>query len=814
MGVVLSGSRNAGALGLAAIGEAGGLTIAQAPESAAHETMPATAIATGVVDRVLTPARIAGDLEVHGEHLRRLASDDRERKLRREIESDAKRVVKVLERRTQHDFLQYKSSTLVRRIRRRMQVQRIATADEYVQRLEDDETECRALNRELLIGVTSFFRDPSAFAALAEQVLSELIPRASASHPIRIWVPGCATGEEAYSIAMICLEHMPERTRRPAQVVQIFGTDINPRALAVARRGVYSEASARSVDKQRRKRFFVRRGNKYHVSKTLRSLCVFSPHNLITDPAYSSIDLISCRNVLIYLEPELQKKLFLRLHQALRRRGYLFLGTSETTAQHGTLFTGVDATHRIWRRSAVSAQLAAPRSAAPPRPLRDELNPTDLAVGILLDEFAPQWAVVNEEARIVALSAGAEKYLQVTGGTFHNNIVMMARTGLRAALRTALSEAREHERRVDRGDVSLVVPGGVQRLVLTVRPVTLAGRDANLHLVVFRELGGIVDREHALQAAEGSEAEAVVRQLRRELYTTREDLEKSIGKLETANEELNRSNEELLGMNEELHTANEELEASRQEVERANSALAQAKADLENLLRSTAIATLFLDDSLNIQRFTPAVTDIYNIRESDVGRPIWHLTHHAKYMPELPDVAAVLRDDTPIEQLVETRNGRAFVRRVLPYRTHEGKPEGLVVTFSDVTAMQGIQRQLRAATDRLEVAWHAAQGGVYEHDVQLDELTFHTQQWAQILGYDVHELPKNERFRDWLYERASPSEPRCAPTGPCGRGFRGARARRRWRLDCVGSRASGSGCWPPRKWLSTTPRVASCASWA
>lgn len=723
IGIILSGAGSDGTLGLKAISNAGGMTMAQAPKSAAYDAMPRNAITTGVVDHVLPPGEMPEELVAYVRHLRKVSNEEREAVLREDIAGAIPTVAEILQKQTNHNFQHYKTSTLVRRIQRRMQVLRTASIERYVKRLRHDEEERSDLFRELLIGVTAFFRDPEAFEALAEHVIEDVFQRSNRPDPVRIWVPGCASGEEAYTIAMLCREKMDELDDPPE--VQIFATDIDERALNFARQGVYPAGIAENLTPERLKRFFVKRSRRYHVAKEIRELCLFSVHNLISDPPFSRLDVISCRNLLIYLGPHLQKKLIPLFHYALRPGGFLFLGPSENISSHRELFRAVNAKHRISQRKPVATSSAKVLSAQERQaggtrtaglPAGQEIDLKQIGQRIVLDEFAPEWAIVNEDAQIVALSDEAGRYLQLSGGAFQNNIIKMARTGLRVGLRAALNESLKSWRRVDHDNVSVRVEGGIQRMMLTVQPMPRAGEDSGLFMVVFHEVGTLVSREKAESTEAADDAGSMIEQLERELSTTRDDLEKSIQDLEVANEELKSSNEELLSMNEELQSANEELETSKDEIQSGNEALTRAKNDLENLLHSTEIATLFLDDALNIQSFTPAVTEIYNLIETDIGRPIWHQTHRAVEMPPLPDAAVLRERKEPVEDIIETTDGHCFTRRVLPYRTHEGKPEGIVVTFTNVTALRHSEERFRALVDvSSQIVWTtAADGSVVE----------------------------------------------------------------------------------------------------
>ncbi len=609
-----------------------------------------------------------------------------------------------------------------------MHVLRIGSAADYVARIEQDVAEVEALFRELLIGVTCFFRDPAAFESLRQLVVSKIFENRGHQDPVRAWVPGCATGEEAYTLAMLFREEM-DRLDNPPEV-QIFATDINEKALSAARQGVYSPSIVEELTPERLQRFFVSQGKRFAAAKEIREMCLFSLHDLIRDPPFSRLDLISCRNLLIYLGPHLQKKLIPTFHYALRPGGYLFLGPSESAAAHQELFKAVDVKHRIAQRLPTTVRSpAVPSRQDPQRPGHRAAGNTapvtqsDIHLvmqRIVLDEFAPKSVVVNGEGQIQCASGGMEQFLGIGGGLFQNNITKLARSGLRVGIRTTLGEAMENRRTVRNDNLVVNTEKGVNRVRLTVQPMPQLGEGSGLYLLVFEDLGLIVERDEAGLNQSDDKADALIEHLEHELQTTRDDLERTIRDIEAANQELKSSNEELLSMNEELQSANEELETSREEIQSGNDALMRANTDLENLLASTPVATIFLDEQLNIQRFTPAVPEIFNLIPGDIGRPLAHITHRAISMPRLP-----LRDAPETdwgEHEIETENGKWYIRRVLPYRDSEGRPQGLVVTFVDVTDLKRAQASLSDREARLALALDAGGMGTWQWDIQTDAI--------------------------------------------------------------------------------------------
>jgi PAS domain S-box-containing protein len=722
VGIVLTGTGSDGTLGLKAVSEAGGMTIVQSLDTAKFTTMPQSALTMVMVDHVLGPSQIADEIANYAAHVSLVKREADGKEQDREIEQLIGPVSDLLEQGTSHNFRHYKPSTLVRRIKRRMQVLKLPSVEQYLEHLKGSSEEASTLFRELLIGVTSFFRDAEAFQSLDSLVLESLFaPEMPRGRTVRIWVPGCATGEEAYSLAMLCRERMDRMTAPP--LVQIFATDIDDRALQVARKGLYPSGIAEQVSAERLARFFVKRGNRYQVTQSLREMMLFSIHNLISDPPFSRQDLISCRNLLIYLGPHLQKKLVSLFHYALRPGGYLFLGPSENIASHRELFRVLDPKNRISQCKPTAVQSIrdfdnSRARAAGNRFLRateQEVDLQQVMQRIVLDEFAPKSVVVNEEGHVLCSSGDMHKFLTLTGGTFQNNIVKLCRTGIRVGLRAALQEAHRTRRRVV--DDSLALRDGQQmtQIRLTVQPMPRLGEESGLFLVVFEQLNEIVNPRRG--GANDLAAETMIAQLEHELETTRVDLERSVQELESLNEELKSSNEELLSMNEELQSANEELETSKEEVQAGNAALTRAKSDLENLLQSTQIATLFLDEELRVKRFTPAAMEIYNLIESDVGRPIWHQTHHLIEMPPYPNPKQKGSIGPDAVTTVRAKDGRWFIRSVKPYVGRGGGTEGIVVTFVDITEQKRHEATVHEFSERMELAMRAGEMGAWDWDI-------------------------------------------------------------------------------------------------
>jgi signal transduction histidine kinase/chemotaxis methyl-accepting protein methylase/chemotaxis response regulator CheB len=713
VGIILSGDNADGTSGLLSIREAGGLTIAQDLETAQFSTMPRTAIDSGMVDYVLKPSEIPSQLTRYFNDLVKMdqAGLETEEQL---IVERLHEIAPYVKKKTGHDFSHYKTSTLVRRIQRRMRVLNLPEVDAYVNRLAIDADEAWALFREILIGVTSFFRDTEAFDVLAKEALSKISENRGPRDSIRIWVPGCSSGEEVYTIGMLLLEQFDDVASRAQPKFQIFGTDIDARALQRARRGVYPLGIEAYVSKRRLKRFFAQEDKQYVVSKELRDICLFAEHNVIRDAPFIDLDLISCRNLMIYVDPELQRQLLFLFHHSLRTEGFLFLGSSETVSPYADLFRARDTKARLWQNTSstgVSRPTLPIVGSEARMPLagmlanRDRENPLHLQFQtILAEEYAPRAAVVRRDGHIVYASNRLEKYLEISRGEFHNNLVKMVRSGLRVGLRAAMKKAVGTNQSVVQEGLTFKGPdGGTQPARVIVRPMTESEENSGLYMVIFQETGPPID-EPSQHLDKTAQADAIILQLEHELESTRESLEQTLQSAETTNEELKSSNEELRSMNEEFQSANEELEASREEIIASNETLLRAKTDIENLLYSSELATLFLGQGLCLKMFTPAATEIYMLRSSDIGRPLDEINHHAVDMPPLPEIKHLGDRGQPLVDEIRTRKGKWYIRRVLPYLTSEGERRGMVVTFTDVTNLKGATQTLQQRTLELEEA--------------------------------------------------------------------------------------------------------------
>ncbi len=722
--IVLSGTGSDGALGVRAIKGEGGLVIAQAPESTQYDGMPQSAIATGLVDDVLAPAEMPAQLIAYvarafGKgHVRAAARRPKEA-------GTLKKICIVLRDQTGHDFSNYKQNTLVRRVERRMAIHRIDRAGEYLRYLQKSPQEADTLFRDLLIGVTSFFRDPEAFEALGTQAIPQLLTGKPAGGVVRVWVCGSSTGEEAYTIAILLQEHL--EGLKQAGKVQIFATDIDRLAIEKARSGVFPASIAADITPERLARFFVREpdGGAYRIQAGIRNLLIFSEQNVLKDPPFSKLDLISCRNLLIYLNGEIQKKLIALFHCALNRSGAIFLGTSETVGEFLPLFEVLDRKWKIYRKKEGTAAertampenygpclgTAAARQRQPPAGGREtgRVNLRALTEQGLLQHNNQAGVLVTRHGEILHISGRTGRYLEPASGDISASILPMARKGLRQALTSALQRAVVRKEPVRCPNLRVRTNGGSITVHLTVQPAT---GPHDLFLVILEEqppAGDETDGRRASVAGTAPEASGRIAALEQELRVKETYLQTTLEEMETTNEELQSTNEEMQSINEELETSKEELQSVNEELSTVNAELqtkvadlSRANNDMNNLLAGTGVATLFVDRQLRISRFTPSITRVINLIDTDVGRPVTHIVSNLKGDGRLAEeVQAVLETLTPREAEVCAKEGTPFLMRIQPYRTQENVIEGAVITFVDISETKRLKSALRDAHHRL-----------------------------------------------------------------------------------------------------------------
>jgi two-component system, chemotaxis family, CheB/CheR fusion protein len=713
-GVVLSGTGSDGTVGIRYIREAGGITVAQSPDEAAYDGMPASVIATGLIDLVLPAAQITGELI----RLRQQPQEAVDGETTSGTEAELAGVFAALRSRTGHDFSLYRRSTVLRRLERRLRFNNVTTLEQYQPLLEASATESQALLRDLLISVSSFFRDPDAFEALSALVPS-LFTGKSAADAVRVWVVGCATGEEVYSIAMLLSEHAATLAAPPR--LQLFATDIDEHGYAWARAGLYTTLGVEGIERGRLEKYFTREANGYRITKSLRELVLFAGHNVLHDPPFSRMDLISCRNLFIYLQPEAQGRVLETFHFATNPGGLLFLGASETAGDSGLFGTIAGSAQRLFRRSGAPHRALPRLSAADPQPAHPGARLESAVPAApqpqfsygsqhvrMLEQYAPASVIVNERLDVVHLSSSVSRFLRQAGGEPTHNVLLMASGEMRKVLRTALYHAFESGSPTVR-EVRTKVEGVRREVRVQVRPAMDNGSTDRLALLIFETLDSGAAPAPAAHRDEGrgladSDLEEELRRTRGLLESTSEAHDRTVAELQTVNEELQSTNEEQKAAAEELETGREEIQSINEELTTINQEhqstieeLKRTNEDLQNLIESTEIGTIFLDRDMRIRRFTPAVSSLFNFVPTDQGRPLSHITHHLTHDTLMEDVAAVLSSLTRIEREVESDTGECFIMRINPYVSLDGASEGAVLTFFDNTAHRRSRQELSEA---------------------------------------------------------------------------------------------------------------------
>ncbi|HEV8598362.1 MAG TPA: chemotaxis protein CheB [Gemmatimonadales bacterium] len=772
--VILSGTANDGTLGCAQIKAAGGISFAQ-DDTAEHDSMPKNAAAAGCIDFVLPPAEIARQLAEIGRHPELAGVPAAGERTDR---ADLSGILDLLHQGRGIDFTHYKRSTLYRRITRRMVLHRLEGLQDYQRMLLKDPSELEALYQDILISVTSFFRNPESFEAIKAEVLPRLTRDRSRHDPVRIWVLGCSTGEESYSMAISFAEFAEASGRQIP--VQVFASDLNDAGIEKARAGVYGKGIEDDVSPERLRRFFTEVDGGYRIAKSIRDMVVFASHNVLTDPPFSHIDLITCRNVLIYLDPILQQRLIPVLHYALNAGGYLWLGNSETVGPHRELFDLVDPKHKIYSRKPGAPHPGVGISHAThpgkPVPRRDTATVRETAGGLLgsqreadrlvLTRYAPAGVLVNSDFEILQFRGDTSPFLMPAPGRASLNLLKMLREGLLVGVRGALQKAKRTESPVREANLKLVGAGSGGLIDVEVIPVRGASLSETCYLVLFVTSATQQARTRRAKASqqrgasEQGELEQENVRLTQELAATREYLQSVIEQHEAANEELQSANEEVQSTNEELQSINEELETSKEEIESSNEELAtvneelhnrnleliHSNNDLVNLLGSVQLAIVMLGPDLRIRRFTPAAERLLNLIATDAGRPITDI----KLNIEVPDleqrVLDVINSVQPAQLETRDRRGRWFLLRLRPYRTEAGAIEGAVLVLVDVDELKRAEAEVRAGVERLRIVQDRAPIGIRE--VDLDGRYLHVNdRFCEITGYSREELLRL-RFQD------------------------------------------------------------------
>ncbi|MGA3268986.1 MAG: chemotaxis protein CheB [Verrucomicrobiota bacterium] len=734
IGVILSGMGSDGTLGLRAIKENAGVVLVQEPGTAKFESMPRSAIDAGLADIVAPVEELPGKILAYLQRTPLIprtegAGEDK-------TPSALEKVVVLLRAHTGKDFSFYKRTTLYRRIERRMGIHQIGKMAAYVRYLQENPQELDLLFKELLIGVTNFFRDPAAWEQLRTEVIPTLLASRASDQALRAWVPGCSSGEEAYSLAIVLKEAIEEIKPKGRFSIQIFATDLDRDAIDKARQGIFPANIVADVSEERLKRFFTKEERGYRVRQEIRDLVVFAPQNLIMEPPFTKLDILSCRNLLIYLTSEVQKKLIPLFHYSLNPGGILFLGSAETIGDGTGLFAPLGGKSRLFRRTESvlrpepvvfpSSFSAGPPSGTETRPApKSPGSLQTLADQLVLQHYAPPAVLTNDTGDIFYVSGRTGKYLEPAAGKANWNIFAMAREGLRYELVRAFPEALRQKSLTLHG-LKVGTNDGVQCVDVTVQRLNEPGPLQGLVMIVFTDVAAAPDaapaagrppKPHA-RSPRLEELEQELLGVRAEARATHEEMQTSQEELRSANEELQSTNEELQSTNEELTTSKEEMQSMNEELQTVNMEL-QAKVDelsrtsndMKNLLNSTDIATLFLDKDLNVRRFTPQATKIIKLIPADVGRPITDLASELRY-PELADDAReTLRTLAAAEKPIGARDGRWFTVRIMPYRTLDDRIDGVVITFVDITVAKKLEAQLREkhASLEKEVAEQSAQ---------------------------------------------------------------------------------------------------------
>lgn len=734
VGIILSGNGNDGSEGIKAINQEGGLVIAQNQDYAEFNSMPKNAIETGLVNYELSPdempAQIIKYMTLHPNTSIKINVPSQN-------SNTLNKIFILIRNQTTHDFSMYKPSTIGRRVERRMMMNQIETIENYYNYLQSNENEIEALFNDILIGVTEFFRDKEAFKSLQNNVIPKLFSNKPSDSIIRVWVVACSSGEEAYSIAILLLEY--EKTLKHNYTIQVFATDIDANAISKARAGIYSSSIVENVSTERLKRYFIKntKDNTYQIHKNIRDLLIFSIHDIIKDPPFSKIDLITCRNLLIYLNVELQQKLIYLFHYALNNDGYLFLGSSESIGEHNNLFDIIDQKYKLFkckknnfnnrqtlmhRLIPTKGQVITPQHIIKANVL-EKLPLRELTEKSILMQIAPAAVLVNQEGDILYQHGRTGMYLELPSGETHtNNILKMAREGLGHDLTLALYKVKSQKKITHVNGIRVKTNGHFTMVNLTIRPVNIENEltpEQSLFLVMFEDLPSTDEYINSFAASTNKNKPNVderIQSLEKELLLQKEYLQESNDKLAFSNEELKSYNEEIQSMNEELQSTNEELETSKEELQCVNEELStvnselnskvtdlsQSNNDMNNLLAGTGIGTVFVDLNLKILRFTPAVTHIINLIKGDVGRPIGHIVSNlVGYNNLLIDTQNVLDTLIPKEIEVKTDDEKYFLMRILPYRTIDNVIEGAVISFVDISEIIAIRIKLEESSKHL-----------------------------------------------------------------------------------------------------------------
>jgi two-component system, chemotaxis family, CheB/CheR fusion protein len=765
IGIILSGMGSDGSLGLKAIKESYGIVAVQEPASAKFDGMPRSAIESVTPDIVAPANELPKRLL---EYIKYMVPGKPGTEVEDKNKSNLEKIIILLRDHSGHDFSLYKKNTLFRRIERRKGIHQIEKISNYVRFLQANPNEVEILYKELLIGVTNFFRDPAVWDKLKDKIIPDLLNRLPERYSLRAWVPGCSTGEEAYSLAIIFNEIVEKVAKKKHLTLQIFATDLDSDGIEKARKGIYSSNIAADVSEERLNRFFTMENDGYRVNTAIREMIVFAPQDVIKDPPFTKLDILSCRNMLIYMEPALQKKLITLFNYTLKKGGIMMLGTAETLGTHRQGFTELDSQMKVYERSEPTLQnelVDFPSAFYHNKNLLIEKkmlpkvvdNIQVLADQVLLQRFAPASVLVNENGDIIYITGRTGKYLEPAAGKANMNIYTMAREGLRNELLLALRKAMNTFSPVIIHNLNVKYDGGFLNVDITVQRLETPDLLKGMIIVLFHDLPDTV--EHEIVERKTRKRGSLVRQeqLENELQRSYEDLQSLREEMQTSQEELKSTNEELQSTNEELQSTNEELTTSKEEMQSLNEELQtvnielqskvsdfkRANDDLTNLLNSTEIATLFLDKNLNIRRFTEPITRIFKLRNTDIGRPFTDLVSDLQYTEIGDHSMQVIKTLISTETAIRTNDGRWFNIRIMPYRTLDDRIDGLVITFSDISESKKLESELKKSRDNFIILAENSQAMMFRIDSKSGIYEYISPVCEKITGYIQEDFYKN-----------------------------------------------------------------------
>ncbi len=717
VGVLLSGMGSDGSLGLQAIKEQNGTVLVQDPANAKFDSMPRNAINSVIVDIVAPANELPLSLIKFLNHIPEIKSNP---EIEVQDKNSLEKIIILLRTHTGNDFSLYKKNTMYRRIERRMSVHQINKIDSYVRFLKENPKEVEILFKELMIGVTNFFRDAAVWEKLKETMISDLIADLPEGSVLRAWVAGCSTGEEAYSLAMVFKETLENINPRGGILLQIFATDLDNEAIESARKGVFNENITSDVSEERLKRFFTAQDGGYRINTEIREMVVFAQHNIIMHPPFTKLDILTCRNLLIYMDSELQKKILGLFYYSLNPEGIMLLGTSETLGTQSHLFKLADNKLKIYKRQDNTTEVqglynfpssfsrSKPTSMEQKMPVKTSQNIEELADKLLLQHFSPPGVLVNVNGDIIYISGRTGKYLEPAVGKANLNIFAMLREGLRNEFPIGFRKAIQNRETVILHNIKVGTNGGTQYINVTIKCIDKPNPLIGMVMIIFTDLPKVLFTDIQENKGKNIPASIIQSHLEEELRNTREEMQNSIEEMQTSQEELKSTNEELQSTNEELQSTNEELTSSKEEMQSLNEELQTVNAelqfkiddysrvnnDMKNLLNSTDIATLFLDKNLNIRRFTFQATKLFKLIKSDVGRPLTDLVSDLIYPEFAEDADEVLKTLIFKKKQTPTKDQRWFSIRIMPYRTFEDRIDGLVITFFNITDLKLMEAKL------------------------------------------------------------------------------------------------------------------------